>query len=73
MKIRKAVLKDVQAIVDLSDDFMKDHSRIVLKRNRRIKPHIELRKDANKLFRKHVKKQIMSNSGRSSSWMTTAS
>lgn len=63
MRIRKAVLKDVQAIVDLSDDFMRDHSKIVLKRNRRLKPHITLRKDANALFRKHVVKQIRSKNG----------
>lgn len=63
MRIRKVVLKDIPSIIDLSDDFMRDHSRIVLKGNRKFKPHIALKKNANALFRKHVAKQIRSKDG----------
>ncbi|PIN86538.1 hypothetical protein COV19_04585 [Candidatus Woesearchaeota archaeon CG10_big_fil_rev_8_21_14_0_10_44_13] len=63
MKIRKAVLKDVQAIIGLSDDFMNDHSEIVFRKNKKLKPHLAIRKNANALFSKYIRKNIKSKDG----------
>jgi len=60
MIIRKAKLKDVPIIVDLWKEFMKYHDEILIKKNKQIKPHLIKKKNAPRIFRKFVRKNILS-------------
>lgn len=63
VKIRKARLKDIPAIVNLWKELMKEHDRIVLKENPKLKPHIAKKKDALNIQRKYIQKNIRSKNG----------
>lgn len=63
MIIRKANLKDVPTIVKLWKEFMKDHDKIVIKENPKLKPHLVKKKDAADIFRKMIQKNIRSKNG----------
>ena len=63
MRIRKAALKDLNGIVKVWEDFIRDHDKIVLSKNNKLKQHILRRKDASEIFRKFAKKNITSKEG----------
>ncbi len=60
MIIRKANLKDVPTIVNLWKEFMKYHDEILIKKNKKVKPHLVKKKNAANIFRKFVRKNILS-------------
>jgi len=61
--IRKAKLKDVKTIVDLSSEFIKYHDKVILKNNPKLKPYLKKKKNIDALFRKFVIKNIRSRNG----------
>ncbi|MFC1800586.1 GNAT family N-acetyltransferase [Nanoarchaeota archaeon] len=65
MKIKKAILKDLPVIVKLWVEFMKDHDKIVLKRNKKLKPYTDKinMKSAGGKYRKFVRESIKSKKG----------
>ena len=60
MIIRKAKVKEAPLIAGLWVEFMKDHDAIVLKRDKRLKPHVEKNKGAKKNFEQYAAKCIKS-------------
>jgi len=60
MIIRKAKVKEARLVADLWIEFMKDHDAIVLKADKRMKPHIKKNKGAKKNFQEFIKKCIRS-------------
>ena len=58
--IRKAKLKDLNIIVKLFDEFMKEHDRIILKVDPKIKPHLSRNKGAKLDFKNFMRKNIKS-------------
>ena len=60
---RKAKLSDLETIVGLWYDFMRLHDKIVLKKNKRLKPHLLMKKDAKDKFRRFCKRMIYSKKG----------
>lgn len=63
IKIRKAGLKDVESVVSLWKEFMKEHDGIVLKVTPKLKQILTRKKEATKIFRKFVKDNIRSKNG----------
>lgn len=63
IKVRKAKLKDVDNIVILWNEFMEGHDKIVLKKTPQLKQFLIRKKNAAEIFRKFVKKNIMSKNG----------
>lgn len=55
MIIRKAKLNDAPAILELWKEFMKYHEEDLIKKDKRLIPHLEKKKDAPKLFLEYVK------------------
>lgn len=45
IEVRKAKLKDIPEVIKLWKEFMTDHDKIVLARNKKLKPYLEKRKD----------------------------
>lgn len=60
MEIRKAKVKEVPQIVELWKFFMKEHDNAIVKIEPKIKPYVELKKDAHKNFGDYIKKCIYS-------------
>jgi GNAT superfamily N-acetyltransferase len=60
MIIRKAKLSDAPAILELWKEFIKYHSEVLIKKEKRLIPHLKNKKDAPELFLKYVKKCIRS-------------
>ncbi|MBW3014214.1 GNAT family N-acetyltransferase [Candidatus Woesearchaeota archaeon] len=63
VEVRKARLKDVPEVIKLWKEFMKDHDKIVLARNKKLKPYLEKRKDAPKSMERYIKGIIRSRNG----------
>ncbi len=63
MKIRKARLKDVPGIVDLWKEFIREHDRVVLNNNPKLKPYMKKRKNAQDIFIGILKNNIRSGNG----------
>ena len=63
MIIRKAKLTDINAIVNLWEEFMKDHDKIILKINPKVKIYIDRKSSAKLCFKKFAVKQIKSKNG----------
>ncbi len=63
IEVRKAKQKDAPAIIKLWQEFMKDHDKIVLARNKKLKPYLEKRKDAPKSMERYIKGIIRSRNG----------
>lgn len=61
--IRKASIKDIDMLVDMWKEFTKMHDKVVISKNCRIKPHVELKEDAPLRFRKFAIQQIKSRKG----------
>jgi GNAT superfamily N-acetyltransferase len=60
MDVRKAKVKEVEQIVRLWRDFMKEHDDEIVKIEPKIKPYVVLKKDAHKNFGDYLKKNIYS-------------
>jgi ribosomal protein S18 acetylase RimI-like enzyme len=60
MDVRKAKVKEVLAIVMLWKEFVKEHGQLIVSIEQKIKPYIELKKDAHKNFGSYLKKCIYS-------------
>ena len=63
ISIRKARLDDVDKIVELWKEFMNEHDKAVLRKNPSLKHFIARKKNAAGIFRKFVKKNIVSKYG----------
>jgi len=61
--VRKATLKDVKIIDDLSSVFIRYHDEVVLKSNPQLKPHLTKKKNSSNIFKKFVVKNIKSRNG----------
>jgi GNAT superfamily N-acetyltransferase len=60
MIIRKATVKDIPLLVGLWKEFMKDHDRIVIRANRKVKPYLERNTVAVAKYRKFITKNVKS-------------
>lgn len=58
--IRKAGLKDVPTILGMWKEFMKDHERIVLGKNKKQRVYLSKKPGAEKMFGKYIAKNIRS-------------
>lgn len=58
--IRKAKISDIPALLKLWKNFMNDHDKIVLSRNKKIAPFIKRKKNHIELFNGYVTKCIFS-------------
>jgi GNAT superfamily N-acetyltransferase len=58
--IRKANVKDADMLMEMWKEFTQVHDEIVIRKNSRIKPHIDLDKNAYNTFKRFIKKQIIS-------------
>jgi len=63
ISIRKAGLKDISLIVNIWDEFMKNHDQIVLKKNKKIKPYNDRLKNSPANYKKFVQKNLKSGKG----------
>ena len=61
--IRNACLKDVENIIDLWKEFMKNHQITILKVNPKLKPHLIKKKTGSRIFSRHIKRYIKSKNG----------
>jgi hypothetical protein len=58
--IRKAEVKDVNAIFGLWKNFVKEHDLMILKKSPEMKPLLTLKKNKAEMYKKEVKKSIAS-------------
>lgn len=63
MIIRKAILKDAPAVMELWKEFMKYHDELIIKKDKRFIPQFVKKKESPELFRKFVEKNIRSKNG----------
>lgn len=56
--VRKASFKDVKIIVNLWKEFMKYHDELVVKENPKLKPYLIKKKNAAKIFKKFIEKNV---------------
>ncbi|MAG08015.1 hypothetical protein CMO89_00940 [Candidatus Woesearchaeota archaeon] len=61
--IRKANVKDISSIVKLWEEFMKDHDKIVLERNERLRLYTPRKKNAADNYRAFITEQLKSRKG----------
>jgi ribosomal protein S18 acetylase RimI-like enzyme len=60
MIIRAAKLRDAPAVLELWQEFMKYHAEDLIKKDKRLMPHLEKKKDAPMLFFKYLKNCLRS-------------
>ncbi|MBI2581144.1 GNAT family N-acetyltransferase [Candidatus Woesearchaeota archaeon] len=63
ISVRKAALKDIPSIAGLWCEFMKEHDKIVLVRNKKLSRYTPRKKNAENNYRSFIKKQLKSGNG----------
>ena len=58
--VRKAKLRDSEEVAQMFVEFMRNHDKIVLKENPKLKPYVAKKKNIKSGFKRHIEKSIRS-------------